>query len=96
MADRIGRSIYLESRQDSIEGAETVYLREKRMKKYVVTLVAILVCGAAAGGDMSAVVGHYRYLEYAATLPDGRVMKLQDLGAKDAFLDISDERQPIR
>jgi hypothetical protein len=91
MADRIGRSIYLESRQDSFEGAETVDLREKGMKKYAVALVAILVSGVAAAADLSAVVGHYRYQDYEATLPDGRVMKLQDLGVKDAFLDISDD-----
>lgn len=36
-------------------------------------------------------IGHYRYQDYSATLPDGGVLKLQDLGAKDAFLDISED-----
>ncbi len=34
--------------------------------------------------------GHYRYEQYNVTLPDGRVLALRDLGATDAFLDISD------
>ena len=91
MADRDVGSIYLESRQNSFEGPETVDLREKRMKKYAVALVILLIAGVAAAGELSPVVGHYRYQDYAATLPDGRVLKLQDLGAKDAFLDISED-----
>jgi hypothetical protein len=59
--------------------------------KYLVGLAAILMSGVVAAGDLSAVAGHYRYQDYAATLPDGRVLKLQDLGAKDAFLDISED-----
>jgi hypothetical protein len=61
------------------------------MKINFVGLVALLAAGVAAAGDLSAVAGHYWYQDYAATLPDGRVMKLQDLGAKDAFLNISDD-----
>ena len=61
------------------------------MNKYLVGLMAILMSGAVAAGDLSAVAGHYRYQDYAATLPDGRVLKLQDLGAKDAILDISED-----
>jgi hypothetical protein len=55
------------------------------------TLAAILVSGLATAGDLSPVVGHYRYKDYAATLADGRVIKLQDMGATDAFLDISED-----
>jgi hypothetical protein len=61
------------------------------MKIYCIGLIAILVSGIAIAGDISPVVGHYRYQEYAATLADGRVIKLQDMGATDAFLDISED-----
>jgi len=61
------------------------------MKAYIVAFVTCLISSVAAAGDLSAVAGHYRYQDYAATLPDGRVLKLQDLGAKDAFLDISED-----
>jgi len=44
----------------------------------------------AAAGDLSAVIGHYRYEEYTVKLPNGRLLGLNDLGATDAFLDISD------
>lgn len=40
-------------------------------------------------GDLSAVAGHYHYEQYSVTLPNGRVLALKDLGATDAFLDIS-------
>jgi hypothetical protein len=61
------------------------------MKNYFLGLVALLACGGVAAGDISPVVGHYRYQDYAATLADGRVIKLQDMGATDAFLDISED-----
>jgi hypothetical protein len=61
------------------------------MKRYLVGFAATLLSGVVAAGDLSAVAGHYRYQDYAATLPDGRVLKLQDLGAKDALLDISED-----
>ena len=61
------------------------------MKAYIVAFVTCLISSVAAAGDLSAVAGHYRYQDYSATLPDGRVLKLQDLGAKDAFLDISED-----
>jgi hypothetical protein len=61
------------------------------MKISFLGLVALLACGVAAAGDISPVVGHYRYQDYAATLADGRVIKLQDMGATDAFLDISED-----
>jgi hypothetical protein len=61
------------------------------LKIYLIALAGIILSGVAAAGDLSAVAGHYRYQDYAATLPDGRVLKLEDLGAKDAFLDISED-----
>jgi hypothetical protein len=61
------------------------------MKIHFMALVGLLACAAAWPGDISPVVGHYRYQEYAATLADGRVIKLQDMGATDAFLDISED-----
>jgi hypothetical protein len=61
------------------------------MKIYFLGLVGLLACAATAAGDISEVVGHYRYQDYAATLADGRVIKLQDMGATDAFLDISED-----
>lgn len=61
------------------------------MKTHFMGLVALLACGVVVAGDISPVVGHYRYQDYAATLADGRVLKLQDLGATDAFLDISED-----
>jgi hypothetical protein len=61
------------------------------MKIRPLTLAALLVSGLATAGDISPVVGHYRYQDYAATLADGRVIKLQDMGATDAFLDISED-----
>jgi hypothetical protein len=61
------------------------------MKSCLVALVALFAVGVAAAGDISAVVGHYRYQDYAATLADGRVLKLQDMGATDAFLEISED-----
>ncbi|MEA3161254.1 MAG: hypothetical protein QOD95_2802 [Gammaproteobacteria bacterium] len=61
------------------------------MKPYLVAFVTCFVSGVVAAGDLSAVAGHYRYQDYAATLPDGRVLKLQDMGAKDAYLEISED-----
>jgi len=61
------------------------------MKIRLLTLVVLLISGLAAAGDISPVVGHYRYQDYAATLADGRVIKLQDMGATDAFLDVSED-----
>jgi hypothetical protein len=61
------------------------------MKIRLLTLAALLLSGLATAGDISPVVGHYRYKDYAATLADGRVIKLQDMGATDAFLEISED-----
>ncbi len=49
--------------------------REKEsMKIYFVGLIALHMCGAATAGDLSAVVHHYHYQDYTATLADGRVI----------------------
>jgi hypothetical protein len=71
-------------------GGLTSIKKGKSMKIYFLALVGLLACGVVAAGDISPVVGHYRYQDYAATLADGRVIKLQDMGATDAFLDISE------
>jgi hypothetical protein len=46
--------------------------------------------GRSMAGDLSAVAGHYRYEQYMVTLANQRVLSLSDLGAVDAFLDISE------
>jgi hypothetical protein len=61
------------------------------MKIRLLNITALLISGLAMAGDISSVAGHYRYEDYAATLADGRVIKLQDMGATDAFLDISED-----
>jgi hypothetical protein len=59
------------------------------MKIVLMALVGMILSGAAIAADLSAVAGHYRYEQYAVTLGDGRVLHLKDLGASEAFLDIS-------
>lgn len=59
------------------------------MKLTLVPLFALFLSGVGIGGDFSAVAGHYRYEEYLVTLPDGRILQLKDLGASEAFLDVS-------
>jgi hypothetical protein len=44
---------------------------------------------AAKADELSVVAGHYRYEQYSVTLPNRRVIGLGDLGASEAFLDIS-------
>jgi len=46
-------------------------------------------CVLAAAADLSQVAGHYRYDRYIVKLPNGREVGLNDLGATEAFLDIS-------
>jgi hypothetical protein len=51
----------------------------------------VLFLSVVAQADGLAVVaGHYRYEQYSVTLPNGRVLGLNDLGATNAFLDISE------
>jgi|SRR5580700_3645325 hypothetical protein len=59
------------------------------MKITSLLLVGMILSGAAVAADLSAIAGHYRYEQYAVTLADGRVLHLKDLGASEAFLDIS-------
>jgi hypothetical protein len=66
------------------------------MKFVLIALVGLILYGAASAADISAVAGHYRYEQYAVTLPDGRVVHLKDLGASEAFLDISDAGITLR
>src|SRR5262249_19493889 len=47
-------------------------------------------CVLAAAADLSQVAGHYRYDTYSVRLPNGRDLSLNDLGATEAFLDISE------
>jgi hypothetical protein len=66
------------------------------MKRYFVAFAAIVVSGVVAASDLSALAGHYRYEQYAVTLPNGRVPQLKDLGASEAFLDISEAGITLR
>jgi hypothetical protein len=60
------------------------------MKTGLLTLLVLFAGDIASAGDLTQLAGHYRYEQYAVTLPDGRVLHLKDLGASDAFLDVSD------
>jgi hypothetical protein len=66
------------------------------MKIALIALVGLILSGAATAADLSAVAGHYRYEQYAVTLPNGRVLQLKDLGADEAFLDISETEITLR
>jgi hypothetical protein len=72
-------------------GVETM----PKMRKPTLVILAVgclmsLYSAISTAGDLSALAGHYRYEQYSVTLPNGRVLALNDLGATDAFLDISD------
>ena len=71
-------------------------LRKSSMKIAVMTLVGFILSGTVEAADLSAVAGHYRYEQYDVTLPDGRVLHLKDLGASEAFLDISNAGITLR
>jgi hypothetical protein len=66
------------------------------MKIALITLVGLIMSGAASAADLSSVAGHYRYEQYVVTLPNGRVLQLKDLGASEAFLDISETEITLR
>ena len=55
-----------------------------------VACITSLYSAVSTAGDLSSLAGHYRYEQYSVTLPSGRVLALSDLGATEAFLDISD------
>jgi hypothetical protein len=50
---------------------------------------SVLVPALAIGADLSSIAGHYRYEQYSVTLPSQKVLSLSDMGATEAFLDIS-------
>jgi hypothetical protein len=61
------------------------------MAKFI--LLAVIECFTSmvvSAADLLAVAGHYRYEEYSVTLPNGRTLRLSDLGATEGFLDISE------
>jgi len=62
-----------------------------RRVRFEVGLGALLAtwCVLAAAADLSQVAGYYRYDTYSVKLPNGRELGLNDLGATEAFLDIS-------
>ena len=66
------------------------------MKIIFIALVGLILLGVASAADLSGVAGHYRYEQYAVTLPDGRVLHLKDLGASEAYLDVSDAGITLR
>jgi hypothetical protein len=66
------------------------------MKFTALALVALLLSDLGMAGDVSAVAGHYRYEQYAVTLPNGRMLGLKDLGASEAFLDVSQDGITLR
>ena len=66
------------------------------MKLALITCIGIFMAGAGHAGELSAVVGHYRYDQYLVTLPSGRMLQLKDLGADEAFLDISETEITLR
>jgi hypothetical protein len=55
-----------------------------------VACITSLYSAVSTAGELSSLAGHYRYERYSVTLPSGRVLALSDLGATEAFLDISD------
>jgi hypothetical protein len=66
------------------------------MKFTVLALVTLLLSDLLMAGDLSAVAGHYRYEQYVVLLPDGRMLGLKDLGASEAFLDVSQDGITLR
>jgi hypothetical protein len=66
------------------------------MKIVLIAFVGLILSGTGRAGELSAVAGHFRYEQYAVTLPGGRVLQLKDLGASEAFLDISESEITLR
>src|SRR3984885_4155967 len=71
-------------------------IRVLNVKVFLIALVGLILSGATKAADMSKVAGHYRYEQYAVTVPNGRVLQLKDLGASEAFLDISQTEITLR
>jgi hypothetical protein len=70
--------------------------REPIMKIVLIAIVGLILSGVARAGELSEVAGHYRYEQYVVTLPNGRVLHLKDLGASEAFLDVSETGITLR
>jgi hypothetical protein len=66
------------------------------MKIAFVAFIGLIFSVAATATDLSSVAGHYRYEQYVVTLSNGRVLQLKDLGASEAFLDISETGITLR
>lgn len=66
------------------------------MKIVLFAVIGLILSSVGSAADLSAVAGHYRYEQYVVTLPDGRVLHLSDLGASEAFLDISKTEITLR
>ena len=50
---------------------------------------SVLVASVGFATDLSALAGHYHYQQYLVSLPNGRHIGLQEMGATDAYLDIA-------
>jgi len=59
------------------------------MKGLCFIVGAVLVASVGFAADLSAVAGHYHYEQYVVSLPNGRHIGLQEMGATDAYLDIA-------
>ena len=66
------------------------------MKRASIAFAALLLSHTSAAADLSAVAGHYRYEQYVVTLPNERELHLKDIGATEAFLDVSDAGITLR
>jgi hypothetical protein len=72
-------------------GVKPMYtVRKPTFVLLAVACITSLYSAVSTAGDLSSLAGHYRYEQYSVTLPSGRVLALSDLGATEAFLDISD------
>jgi hypothetical protein len=60
------------------------------MKTLVAGMALLVMPGLVIAGPLDSIAGRYRYEQYSVTLPSGQVLGLADLGATEAFLDISD------
>jgi hypothetical protein len=66
------------------------------MKTALIAFIGFIMWSVASAGELSAVAGHYRYEQYVVTLPNGRMLQLKDMGASEAFLDISEAGITLR
>lgn len=59
------------------------------MLRLLLAALSFAVSTLADAGELSPVLGRYSYAEYAVTLPSGRVLRLRDINAASATLDIT-------